>query len=119
MKNEVYSIIAEDIEIWAKIGMHKEESLVENCFNINVRVQAEKAYHKHHLINYELIINKVKLVFSRPQRVMEDICVEIIDEIKKDSPEQVTAIECEIKKLKLAINGTKVGALGVKMLKEF
>lgn len=115
MKNQVYSIIAEDIEIWAKIGVHPEEQLVENRLLVTVEVNASQPYKKGEYLDYEQILDIVHLVFSHSQKVLEDIAIEIIETIRTRFGASVSSVTCKIKKLNPAVRGMKVGHLGIEI----
>lgn len=119
MKSEVYSVSATDIEVWARIGVHPEEALIENCFSVSVSVVSGRPYKKGRYLNYEILVDVVKLVFSRSQKVLEDMCEEIINEISRAIDEPIVSVVCEIKKVGPAVKGIKVGNLIVKMVKEY
>ncbi len=119
MKSEAYSISATDIEIWAKIGVHAEEALVENCFRVSVWVDASAPYAKGQYLNYEIIADKVHAVFSKPHQVLEDICTDIIAELHVAFPLQVRRITCEIKKMNPAIKGSRIAYLSANLTRVF
>jgi dihydroneopterin aldolase len=119
MKNEGYSIFAEDIEIWSRTGLHPEEALVENHFMVSVYIMAQKPYQGQGFINYEVISEKVNTAFNKGHKVLEDICADVIDEIKGAIATPLASIECRIKKLRPAVDGMKVGALGVNIIREY
>ncbi len=119
MKNEEYCVMANDIEIWAKIGLHKEEHLVENCFKVSVKVQALSPYEKNKYLDYETIVKKVQLVFGRSHSVLEDLCIEIINEIASEMISEIKSIGCSIKKINPSLKGIRVGELGVEIIKQF
>jgi dihydroneopterin aldolase len=119
MKNEVYSIIAGDIEIWAKIGVHAEEQLVENQLIVTVEVHSMQPYKKGEYLDYEQILDIVHTVFGHSQKVLEDIAVEIIETIKDRFEAPLSSIACKIKKVKPAVRGMKVGHLGVDITRHF
>lgn len=119
MKNEEYSIIAGDIEIWARIGVHAEEQLVENQLVISVEVNSLQPYKKGQYLDYEQLLDIVHSVFGHPQKVLEDIAVEIIETIKDRFEAPLSSITCKIKKVKPAVRGMKVGHLGIAITRHF
>ena len=119
MKNEAYSIIAWDIEIWARIGVHAEEQLVENQLIVTVEVHSMQPYKKGEYLDYEQILDIVHMVFGHSQKVLEDIAVEIIETIKVGFDAPVSSVTCKIKKVKPAVRGMKVGHLGVEITRHF
>ncbi|MDI1234114.1 MAG: dihydroneopterin aldolase [bacterium] len=119
MKNEEYSIIAEDIEVWAKIGVHPEEQFVENHFKVTVKVIATTPYQKGNYLDYETIVKQVELIFKAPPSVLEDLCEAIIAAIANEISNSARSIECCIKKLNPSVKGIKVGVLGVSITKQF
>lgn len=119
MKNEEYSIIAGDIEIWARIGVHAEEQLVENQLVITVEVNSLQPYKNGQYLDYEQMLDIVHAVFSHSQKVLEDIAVEIIETIKARIEAPLSSITCKIKKVKPAVRGMKVGHLGIEITRHF
>lgn len=119
MKNETYTVSANDIEIWARIGVHPEEALVENCFRVSVEVEAAAAYAEGKYLDYEIIVDKVQMVFNRPNKVLEDICGAIIDEVKAASPLQVRRIRCMIRKMNPSFQGIKISFLSADITRSF
>ena len=119
MKNEVYSIIAGDIEIWARIGVHAEEQLVENQILVTGEGNSMQPYKKGEYLDYEQILDIVHAVFGHSQKVLEDIAVEIIETIKARFESPLSSVTCKIKKVKPAISSMKVGHLGVEITRHF
>ncbi len=111
----MYSISAKDIIIYSKKGLYEEELLIENKFRIHVEVQLND-YFSPHYIDYETIVDSVKLAFEKEIYTLENLASFIIQDLKNKIKENHHT-EVEIIKENPSIANIHVGSLRVKIRK--
>lgn len=119
MNNQRYSVKASNIEVFAPIGLHPEEKIIDNHFVVNVEVIADRPYAREHFINYEVIVAAVIKEFQHPHEILEDVATGIINNIAAQLQGRISSIHCDIDKMRPAITHMQIGALGVSLTKEF
>jgi 7,8-dihydroneopterin aldolase/epimerase/oxygenase len=102
-------------------GVHEEEKLTGNAFDVNVDVAWDEKKIKFNsisqTIDYVQLYDIVKSRMKRPTPLMEKICKDIIAEIKKSFPE-VLEVKVSINKLNAPIENFR-GSVGIAMQKTF
>ena len=106
---------------FAHHGVHEEEQLTANSFEVNLDVVYDEKKSKFNsiddTIDYVALYGIVKKQMKIATPLMEKICKEIISKIKKQFP-VVSEIEISIKKLNVPIENFH-GSVGVSMKKKF
>ena len=106
---------------FAHHGIHEEELLTANSFEVNLDVVFDEKKSKFdsldETLDYVTLYDIVKKQMQIPTPLLEKICKEIIGKIKKGFP-IIREIEISIKKLNMPIENFH-GSVGVKMKKKF
>lgn len=106
---------------FARHGIHEEEQLTANSFEVNLDVVYDEqgnAFERiHDTINYVSLYNIVKHEMQIITPLMEKICKEIINKIKKQYP-FISEVNISIRKLQVPIENFQ-GKVGVTMNKKF
>jgi dihydroneopterin aldolase len=106
---------------FAHHGIHKEEQLTANSFEVNLDVMYDEKKSKFDNINdtidyvslYEIIKKRMHVITP----LMEKICKEIISKIKKQYP-FISEVNISIRKLQVPVENFQ-GKVGVTMNKRF
>ena len=102
-------------------GIHKEEQLTANSFEVNVDVMYDEKKKKFDNINdtidYVSLYGIVKQQMQILTPLMEKICREIIGKIKKKYP-FISEVNISIRKLQVPVENFQ-GKVGVTMNKKF
>ena len=115
MNNQRYSVKASNIEVFAPIGLYPGEKIIDNHFVVSVEVVSNKPYTSGHFIDYELIVTAVMEEFRRPHEILENVAMGIINTVAGQLQGHIASIHCDINKMRPAILGSKVDALGVSL----
>lgn len=102
-------------------GIHKEEQLTANSFEVNLDVMYDEKKNKFDNIKDTIdYVNLYEIVKKRMQIItplMEKICKEIISKIRKEYP-FITEVNISIRKLQVPLENFQ-GKVGVTMNKKF
>jgi 7,8-dihydroneopterin aldolase/epimerase/oxygenase len=106
---------------FAHHGIHEEEQLTANSFEVNLDVsynEKENTFERiDDTINYVSLYNIVKQEMQIVTPLMEKICKEIIGKIREQHP-FITEVNISIRKLQVPIQNFQ-GRVGVVMNKKF
>ena len=110
-----------NLVFFAHHGIHKEEQLTANAFEVNLDVMYNEKKNKFNSIQdtidyvslYEIVKKQMQVITP----LMEKVCKEIISKIKKQYP-FITEINISIRKLNVPIENFQ-GSVGVEMRKKF
>ena len=115
------SIQLHNLIFFAHHGIHEEEKITANSFEVNLDVGYDEKKNKFNsiddTIDYVKLYNIVKTEMKHATPLMEKICKEIVGKIKKQFPD-VSEINISIKKLNVPIENFH-GSVGVSMRKKF
>jgi dihydroneopterin aldolase len=110
-----------NIKFYAYHGIHAEEKILGNEFEISVDIRFNEEGHLitsiKQTINYVDIYNIIKERMNRPSNLLETVVMEIGNSIKMKY-DNVQLINIELKKLHPPIQGFQ-GTVGVSWKKEF
>jgi len=109
-------ILLENIEIYAHHGVFKQETLVGNNFEINVRIKADissavRTDNLNDTLNYAEIYEIIKKEMDIPSRLLEHVGGRIIKSLKTYSP-IIEEVELKISK-KNPPTGGQVGLASI------
>lgn len=116
MKHYPYCVFVEKIHLFATIGLYEEELLVENEFEISLKVCSEQAFNGSDYIDYECLVSEVQNVFKQAHQILELVAEQIFEQLK-NKLSSINFAEISIKKLSPAIKNTSTKALGVEISK--
>lgn len=119
MNNQRYSVKASNIEVFAPIGLHPEEKIIDNHFVVNVEITSDRPYAREHFIDYEVIVAAVRKEFGHPHEILEEVATGIINHIAGLLQGRVSSIHCDINKLHPGLSNINIGALGVSLTVEY
>lgn len=119
MNNQRYSVRASNIEVFAPIGLHPEERIIDNHFVVNVEIISDRPYAREHFINYELIVTAVKKEFEHPHEILEDVALGIMSSIAAELQGRISSIRCDINKMRPGLSNINIGALGVSLTVDY
>ncbi|MEP6712729.1 MAG: dihydroneopterin aldolase [Ferruginibacter sp.] len=116
----MFTIHLTNLRFFAHHGMHDEEAIVGNDFEVSLSVTFEvpdriKALSE--TINYVSVYLIIKKIFKHPSKLLETLAVDICDEIYL-SDNRIKKINITIHKLNPAISNF-IGNVGVSFCKSF
>ncbi len=116
----MFSIHVNNIKLFAYHGIHEEEAIVGTDFEVRVSVSfnsAEKIRTIDDTINYVTIFAIVKANFAKPEKLLETLAQNIVEEIYKMDT-RITLINIEIDKINAPILNFN-GTVGITYSKSF
>jgi len=115
------SIQLHELKFFARHGIHSEEQLLGNSFELNLDVLYDEKDDGFEdvgdTIDYAILFEIVKMHMKEPSPLLEKVCQKIIIEIKNTFP-FVSEIMVSLYKLNPPIPNFQ-GRVGVKMVKKF
>lgn len=116
----MYTIHLHNLEFYAYHGLHDEETVIGNRFEVNVNIDLSSTHPVSDIadtINYVSVYNIIKEEMNLRQKLIETLCENIAEKIHQlDS--NVSAIEISIYKLSAPISSFK-GKVGITLKKKF
>ena len=116
----MFTIHLSNLRFFAHHGMHDEEAIVGNDFEVSVSVTfdvPEKITHLSETVNYSSVYTTIKKIFINPAKLLETLAVDICDEIHS-SDNRIRKINITIHKLNPPISNF-IGDVGVSFCKSF
>src|SRR5690606_12378707 len=104
--------------IYAPIGLYDAEKIIDNHFQMNVKVCSNTLCDGENYMDYVHIVDVVKLCFNQSDMILEVIANHCINQLKQKLP-LANSIEIDIQKRSVALDGQSIEGLGVTMFKEF
>ena len=117
---EMITIYLKNLLFFSHHGIHEEETIVGNDFEINVSVsfdETEKILSLDQTINYVEVYNVIKEHMKKPSRLLETVAMQIAEEVYNNNS-RIKTINISINKLNPPINNF-TGSVGVTFHKEF
>jgi dihydroneopterin aldolase len=116
----MYTVHLHQLEFYAYHGIHEEEAIIGNKFEVEVNIDFDSANSITDIsqtINYVTVYNVIKEEMARPQKLIETLCETIAERIHQlDS--RISSIQISIFKLGAPIPSFK-GSVGVTLKKNF
>ena len=116
----MFTIHLTNLRFFAHHGMHDEEAIVGNDFEVSVSVSfdvPEKINSLSETVNYVSVYMIIKKIFKHPSKLLETLASDICNEIYS-SDKRVTNINITIHKLNPPISNF-TGNVGVSFSKSF
>lgn len=116
----MFTIHLTDLRFFAHHGMHDEEAIVGNDFEVSVSVTfdvPDKITSLTETVNYVSLYGIIKNIFKHPAKLLETLAVDICDEIYL-SDNRIKNINITIHKLNPPISNF-IGNVGVSFTKSF
>lgn len=120
MGKELYAIHLHSMQFFARHGVHEEEALTGNNFEVSLDVYFpgnKKIVHLHDTVNYAAVYEVVNKHFQHPVKLLETLAVTIIDEIAA-MDKRISTINITIMKLTAPIPNF-TGKAGVSVTKNY
>ena len=114
------SVYLHNIKFHAFHGVHEEEKVLGNDFELNVEVQIEevgKIESIHQTVNYVTVYHEIKKRMQQPTPLLETVAQEMI-ELIYNLDKRIKSISIHIKKQHPPIMGFE-GAVGVSFSKQY
>jgi dihydroneopterin aldolase len=108
----MFTVALESMRFFAGHGLHPEEQLTGNHFEISVKAELTdetSARDIQDTVDYESAYQIVREVMKKPHRLLEEICLEISAGLKDKFP-IISATEVKICKLNPPLGGQAAGA---------
>jgi 7,8-dihydroneopterin aldolase/epimerase/oxygenase len=116
----MFTIHLNKIKFFAHHGVHDEEGIVGTDFEVSVSINfnaPEKVIALEDTINYVSVFNMVKNRFAIPERLLETLAQNIIEDIYA-MDNRITTINISIDKINPPISNF-IGTVGVSYTKSF
>ena len=116
----MFTIHLNNLVFYAYHGMHEEETIVGNDFEVSVSVSfnaADKVAELNDTINYVSVYEIIKQHFAQPQKLLETLAQNITQQIHKID-DRITSINITIHKKNAPISNF-IGTVGVTYSKSY
>lgn len=116
----MYTIHLRHLEFYGYHGLHEEESVIGNKFEVDVDIHFESALpisDISHTINYVSVFNVIKAEMNKTQKLIETLCERICNQIHS-LHNGINSIEITIYKSNAPIPSFS-GRVGVSLKKNF